>query len=88
MSMVVDLATPPNPKAGLGRAPRKHRHGAPPEREVAPNVTYFICYKSEQPRPIQSGCACRDEAGLAHIECLVEVVVLQVACRWNAALYT
>jgi tetratricopeptide (TPR) repeat protein len=29
-----------------------------------------ICYDGdEEPRPIQSGCACRGNAGLAHVEC-------------------
>ena len=40
------------------------------------NGTCYICYES-QPPPIQSGCACRDEAGLVHIECMVQVAVSQ-----------
>ena len=48
------------------------------------NGTCYICYES-QPPPIQSGCACRDEAGFVHIECMVQVAVSQVGHRGNIA---
>jgi hypothetical protein len=48
------------------------------------NGACYICYES-QPPPIQSGCACRDEAGFVHIECMVQVAVSQVAYRGNIA---
>jgi hypothetical protein len=42
------------------------------------NVGYsthcFICYESD-PSPIQSGCACRDDGGLAHVDCLAQVAI-------------
>ena len=46
--------------------------------------TCYICYES-QPPPIQSGCACRDEAGFVHIECMVQVAVSQAGHRGNIA---
>jgi tetratricopeptide (TPR) repeat protein len=48
------------------------------------NGTCYICYES-QPPPIQSGCACRDEAGFVHVECMVQVAVSQVGHRGNIA---
>ncbi len=44
------------------------------------NGACYICYES-QPPPIQSGCACRDEAGFVHIECIVQVAVSQAGHR-------
>ena len=44
------------------------------------NGACYICYES-QPPPIQSGCACRDEAGLVHIGCMVQVAVSQAGHR-------
>ena len=33
----------------------------------------FICFDADaSPAPIQSGCACRGEAGLAHVGCRVQ----------------
>jgi hypothetical protein len=49
---------------------------------MAAHGTCYICYES-QPPPIQSGCACRDEAGFVHIECMVQVAVSQVGHRGN-----
>ena len=48
------------------------------------NGTCYICYES-QPPPIQSGCACRDEAGFVHIECMVHSAVSQTGHRGNIA---
>ena len=48
------------------------------------NGACYVCYES-QPPPIQSGCACRDEAGLVHIGCMVQVAVSQVGHRGNIA---
>jgi hypothetical protein len=46
------------------------------------NGACYICYES-QPPPIQSGCACRDEAGFVHVECMVQVAVSQAGHRGN-----
>ncbi len=35
--------------------------------------------------PIQSGCACRSDTGLAHVGCLIEKAVSQQSHRGNAA---
>ena len=40
----------------------------------------IICHNASPP-PIQSGCACRGDGGLAHIGCLVEAAVSQQAHR-------
>ena len=44
----------------------------------------MICLQSD-PAPVQSGCACRGDAGLAHAACLVEKAVAQRASRGPAA---
>jgi hypothetical protein len=43
--------------------------GASADPEV--NGTCIICLDNDPP-PIQSGCACRGDAGLAHVECRAE----------------
>ena len=43
----------------------------------------IVCLDSEPP-PIQSGCACRSDTGLAHVGCLVEKAVAQQPHRGNA----
>jgi hypothetical protein len=40
----------------------------------------IICLDSDPP-PIQSGCACRSDTGLAHLDCLIEKAVSQQANR-------
>ena len=40
----------------------------------------IICLDTSPP-PIQSGCACRGDGGLAHVECLVKVAASQQAHR-------
>lgn len=40
----------------------------------------IICLDSD-PQPIQSGCACRSDTGLAHVGCLVEKALAQRAHR-------
>jgi hypothetical protein len=40
-----------------------------------------ICPNSYYPPPIQSGCACRSDSGLAHVDCLIEKAVSQQAHR-------
>ena len=40
----------------------------------------IICLDSDPP-PIQSGCACRSDSGLAHLDCLIEKAVSQQARR-------
>ena len=44
----------------------------------------IICMDHDPP-PAQSGCACRGEAGLAHVGCLVASAVAQQPHRGNAA---
>ena len=44
----------------------------------------FICYESHPP-PIQCGCACRDDGGLAHVDCLEQAAVSQFEHRGTAA---
>jgi hypothetical protein len=39
-----------------------------------------ICLDSHPP-PIPSGCACRSDSGLAHVDCLIEKAVSQQAHR-------
>ena len=43
----------------------------------------IMCFETYPP-PIQSGCACRGDAGLAHVGCLIETAVSQIAHRGNA----
>ena len=40
----------------------------------------IICLDARPP-PIQSGCACRGDGGLAHIDCLVQLAASQQAHR-------
>ena len=40
----------------------------------------IICLDSD-PSPIQSGCACRSDVGLAHVSCLIEKAISQQAHR-------
>jgi hypothetical protein len=42
----------------------------------------IICLETS-PSPIQSGCACRGDSGLAHIACLVRAAASQQAQRGN-----
>ena len=42
----------------------------------------IICLDSDPP-PIQSGCACRSDTGLAHVGCLIEKAVAQQPHRGN-----
>ena len=42
----------------------------------------FICFDADaSPAPIQSGCACRGEAGLAHVGCRVQAAEAQAPDR-------
>jgi hypothetical protein len=52
-------------------------HGPEPPERVC-----IICLDSDPP-PIQSGCACRSDSGLAHVECLIEKAVAQQEHRGN-----
>jgi hypothetical protein len=53
-----------------------------PETKMAADETgaCIICLDTSPP-PIQSGCACRGEGGLAHIVCLVQAAASQQAQR-------
>ena len=42
----------------------------------------IICLDSDPP-PIQSGCACRSDTGLVHVECLIELAVSLQEHRGN-----
>ena len=42
----------------------------------------IVCLDSDPP-PIQSGCACRSDSGLAHVDCLIAKAVSQQAHRGN-----
>ena len=44
----------------------------------------IICYETDPP-PIQSGCACRGDSGLAHVGCLIKVAASQAAHRGSAS---
>jgi len=44
----------------------------------------IICLDTSPP-PIQSGCACRGDSGLAHIACLVRAAASQQAQRGSDA---
>ena len=61
---------------------KRARAGAPADDEAACCV---ICLDSSPP-PIQSGCACRGDAGLAHVACRVKAAESQAAekqgCAW------
>jgi uncharacterized protein (DUF2267 family) len=43
----------------------------------------IVCLDSDPP-PIQSGCACRSDTGLAHVGCLIEKAVAQLPHRGYA----
>ena len=47
-----------------------------------PERVCIICLDSDPP-PIQSGCACRSDTGLAHVGCLIEKAVAQRPHRGN-----
>jgi hypothetical protein len=47
----------------------------------------IICLDTSPP-PIQSGCACRGDSGLAQIACLVQAAASQQARRGWGVLYT
>ena len=69
----------------LGAADAKRaRAGAPADDEAA-CCSCVICLDSS-PAPIQSGCACRGDAGLAHVACRVKAAESQAAekegCVW------
>ncbi len=55
-------------------------------RHPTPTATCFICYESD-PSPMQSGCACRGDGGLAHVDCLAQVAIsrAELSHRWNAS---
>ena len=53
----------------------------------SPNGACIICYES-YPAPIQSGCGCRSDNGLAHVGCLRQKAVFQQSHRADAAWMT
>ena len=50
-------------------------------KKMAANGGACIICLDTSPPPIQSGCACRGDSGLAHIACLVRAAVSQQAQR-------
>jgi hypothetical protein len=44
---------------------------------IAPHACVCLVCLDSDPPPIQSGCACRSDTGLAHVGCLVEKAVVQ-----------
>jgi hypothetical protein len=44
----------------------------------------IICYEARPP-PIQSGCGCRHDGGLAHVGCLAQAAASQAAHQGNIA---
>jgi hypothetical protein len=59
----------------------------PPKRHSTPlraAGSYQVICLDASPPPIQSGCACRGDGGLAHIGCLVEAAASQQAHRGDA----
>ena len=54
------------------------RAAAEKSRSLKADDTCIICL-NEDPPPIQSGCACRGNAGLAHVACRAEAAVHSVA---------
>ena len=54
--------------------------GRPPARTaMATDAGACIICLDTSPPPIQSGCACRGDGGLAHVDCLVELAASQQA---------
>ncbi len=51
---------------------------------IEPHECVCIVCLDSHPPPIQSGCACRSDAGLAHVGCLIEKAVAQQPHRGNA----
>ena len=50
---------------------------------IEPNECVCIVCLDSDPPPIQSGCACRSDTGLAHVGCLIEKAVAQQPHRGN-----
>jgi tetratricopeptide (TPR) repeat protein len=73
------LMRPANVRPACGRAGRRGTAFGAGE--------CVLCLGSEPP-PMQSGCACRGEAGLAHAECRIAAALAQAAARgpqvWQA----
>jgi hypothetical protein len=51
---------------------------------IEPHECVCIIRLDSDPPPIQSGCACRSDTGLAYVGCLVEKAVVQQPHRGNA----
>jgi hypothetical protein len=54
-------------------------------KKMAANGEACIICLDTSPPPIQSGCACRGDSGLAHIACLARAAVSQQAHRGSEA---
>ena len=67
----------PLPDSRAANSPKMASAGIKP-RECA----CIVCLDSDPP-PIQSGCACRSDTGLAHVGCLIEKAVVQQPHRGN-----
>ena len=51
---------------------------------IGPHECVCIIRLDSDPPPVQSGCACRSDTGLAYVGCLVEKAVVQQPHRGNA----
>ena len=71
-----EFGAPPQTLNRRSASPEPRTSIAAKHQAMGANGACYICYES-QPPPIQSGCACRDEAGFVHIECMVQVAVSQ-----------
>ena len=55
-----------------------------PTAETETDGLCIICYETRPP-PIQSGCGCRHDGGLAHVGCLAQAATAQAAHRGSIA---
>ncbi len=55
----------------------------PPGAGIEPRECACIICLDSDPPPIQSGCACRSDTGVAHVGCLIEKAVAQQPHRGN-----
>jgi hypothetical protein len=66
--------------AGFACSSRVHPSRSWPMSSPVEVECCIICLDSDPP-PIQSGCACRSDTGLAHVDCLIQKAVSQQAHR-------
>jgi tetratricopeptide (TPR) repeat protein len=76
------------PVAQVSSSPAQHAAAHAPATQAGAGAmgrsdanACFICLGDDEPLPIQSGCACRGDAGLAHVECRAEDAAHRTASR-------